>query len=65
MLNKKTVLSPYVLFPPALQKEVAGQAELSACFCHGRPTLLTSDVVESCRDDLANPLTFAPAVQNL
>ncbi len=49
----------------ALQKEVASEAALSACVCHGRPTLLTSDVVESCLDNLANPVTFAPAVQNL
>lgn len=60
MLNKNTDLSPYVMFPPLSRRRW-----LSACLRHGRPTLLTSDVSESCRDDLANPLTFAPAVQNL
>lgn len=56
MLHKNTVFFPSVLLALLYS---------SVCFCHGQPTLLTSDVVASCCDNLANRLTSAPTVQNL
>lgn len=61
--KKKIVLYSSDLLPLlSRRKWPVKQSSLS---CHGWPILLTSNVVESCCDDLASPLTFAPAVQNL
>lgn len=47
------------------QKEVVCQADPSACLRHGRPTLLTSDAVGCCCDELEFTLTSAPGSSKL
>lgn len=58
-VGEGTINKHGTLYPASIDK-VDSQAKLPSCLRHGRPSLLTSDVVKSCLVNLANPPTFAP-----